>query len=1156
MAIHLDIFTRLDERGVRRDADKVEDTFDRAADRSGRAFGEKLAGGIERSVPRVQQSAQRMEKAVDKVADAVSRVRVEQARYDEVQKKSDATDRQKIERSEALAKAKRAEAAAVRAAMRAHEDDSNNISRMSTLNTSLSLMGKGTASLAIGAAVPALAVVSGAAVTAAGSLALLPGAAMAAAGAFGTLKIATLGFGDAMSSLRDPEKFSEALRSLSPNAQQAALSVQSLLPAFDRLKNASQDALFDGVSGQLQELSRTLMPTIEKMTTQLSSSFNEMFMGITDQLMSGPGQAAITNITTNISKAFDALAPAAAPFTQAMADIMSVGSDFLPDLARAATDAAFQFSSFINEAKQSGELKQWISEGLDALKEVGSLIVGLGKAVGSLAPVAKEVLPVLVDALEDISGLLREHPGLVWGVVGAFGAWKTIQGVAALTTSLQTISTLLGVGLPAAATTGATGITAALAKVSVPTWLTFLTKWGGAMGVGLQSDVKDSTEVGLPEVKYDDQGRPYLPGSRFDPSKPQPNTWDPNAVVPGGGNGPHGPTGRRLVGPGAPFTLTQPAEPGMWWPGYGKSGQRGGGFFSTDTGGGAGGPKLPDAPVLPYSPPLSTAPTAALASAENSLYDAQFKVEEKKARLNQLEASNAATANDIQDARNDVARAEQDRHEAEMRLNEARQTATQKGIKQLNGMADQLGDIGAKLDQDFGLSKGLPGLAENLFKFVANLAAAPLLGQLGAISAMNPSQGGYGALGILGAQGAFGPQYTGLPQQSVYGYAASAMGPAAVGNPNVASMMALAQSASGKTAYAPASDLVNGLADCSGSISDLVEMLRSGQTTPGRLFTTANFGSDAEAAKVGALPGFQPGALNVGVTPYGPGAHMAATLPNGVNFEGGGGTGGGAQYGGSAAGALDRQFQKQYYFPLGPTAGPAASASPTTVTPADIYGPANTNPGLNNPGSPGWGTPGIPSTILPGGGGQGPVLGANPMGPGVGAAAGTPLGGLPPVNGSGGGGVGISGDGAIGMAMQAGGMALDMMAPGAGQAAQTGMKLINRAIEFGSQAAGIGVSGLMETLLPTGGSQLANSSWFTKIAGGIAGAGMALPNTAGQSAAAMAGKPDQSPVDPAAGGAGGNTYQTTINAGADRSGAGIARDWDYHMRTQGAAPGM
>lgn len=71
------------------------------------------------------------------------------------------------------------------------------------------------------------------------------------------------------------------------------------------------------------------------------------------------------------------------------------------------------------------------------------------------------------------------------------------------------------------------------------------------------------------------------------------------------------------------------------------------------------------------------------------------------------------------------------------------------------------------------------------------------------------------------------------------------------------------------------------------------------------------------------------------------------------------------------------------------------------------------------------------------------------------------------------------------------------MAPGAGQAAQVGIKLANRAIQYGAQVAGIGASGLMETFLPRGGSKLANKSWLTKIAGGIAGARPAIPNLAG-----------------------------------------------------------
>ena len=33
-----------------------------------------------------------------------------------------------------------------------------------------------------------------------------------------------------------------------------------------------------------------------------------------------------------------------------------------------------------------------------------------------------------------------------------------------------------------------------------------------------------------------------------------------------------------------------------------------------------------------------------------------------------------------------------------------------------------MGEIGAKLDDDLGISKGLSGIAENLIKFVADLA--------------------------------------------------------------------------------------------------------------------------------------------------------------------------------------------------------------------------------------------------------------------------------------------------------------------------------------------------------------------------------------------------------------------------------------------------
>jgi len=126
------------------------------------------------------------------------------------------------------------------------------------------------------------------------------------------------------------------------------------------------------------------------------------------------------------------------------------------------------------------------------------------------------------------------------------------------------------------------------------------------------------------------------------------------------------------------------------------------------------------------------------------------------------------------------------------------------------------------------------------------------------------------------------------------------------------------------------------------------------------------------------------------------------------------------------------------------------------------------------------------------------------------------------------------------------------MAPGAGQAAQVGIKLANRAIQYGAQVAGIGASGLMETFLPTGGSQLASNSWLTKIAGGIAGARPAIPNLAG-GAGAQAMQPGQ-------GKEGGNQGETgagqTNNITINQASAHPANDVTHALGVQYSNPAM
>lgn len=117
------------------------------------------------------------------------------------------------------------------------------------------------------------------------------------------------------------------------------------------------------------------------------------------------------------------------------------------------------------------------------------------------------------------------------------------------------------------------------------------------------------------------------------------------------------------------------------------------------------------------------------------------------------------------------------------------------------------------------------------------------------------------------------------------------------------------------------------------------------------------------------------------------------------------------------------------------------------------------------------------------------------------------------------GGEGFSGLGGLAMDAIMGATApLDaVMGPGASQAAQMGIQLLNRTAGYVGQLAGIGVGGLLETFLPHGSSVAdPNKSWLGRIATGFAGAKPALPNMSGDQQSMSSPAPPQTPEEAAA----------------------------------------
>lgn len=198
-------------------------------------------------------------------------------------------------------------------------------------------------------------------------------------------------------------------------------------------------------------------------------------------------------------------------------------------------------------------------------------------------------------------------------------------------------------------------------------------------------------------------------------------------------------------------------------------------------------------------------------------------------------------------------------------------------------------------------------------------------------------------------------------------------------------LIAFAQQASGGAYQWGASDLASGLSDCSGAVSDLVELITKGRPDAGRMFYTGNA---AEVLRgLGAVPGAVPGALQIGWDQ----GHMAATLPNGMPFESGGQTGQGATYGPGARGA--DQFSQIMSLPV--TGGLAGMYSGLSATANPALGGAGVTPVYvtNWPGQ-GAGMPPGADQILGGLTSGASEAAGNVIGDTMGAAAGEVIPGL------------------------------------------------------------------------------------------------------------------------------------------------------------------
>jgi hypothetical protein len=770
MPIIIDIYAKLHERSLKRDTDKLE----REAQKTGLRAGKKLGDSIEQGMGK---SSLRSEKAMDRLAGTMAKVKREQEELNRMMKDGESNSRRLITQQERLNSAYQKQQDAIRSLGRAMRDSSSNAQQaegtisglrkqIQNLGTSAFLTTRGLGTLAVIPLIPAMVELGHVVVGATKSIALLPAVASTAAAGMGTLALATSGFADTIKDIRDPEKFAAAIQGLAPSAQQAALSIQNLLPEFDKLKAATQEAFFKGIGEEIHNLANQYLPTIQNMTTSIATSFNNMMKGVGAQLMTTETQGAIQNLTTNISTFFDRITPAAGKLADAFFNIASTGSDFLPGFAENIAKAASDFANFINQAQQSGQLKQWIQEGIDS--------------VAALADVLKDVTVLIYETFgTDTEYSIRRMKATMEEVVNTLKILIITFDLATGHTASLVNETKKLDGWPGKFRDALMDIPEAFATVGNVVigffdriaerltnvingplkWISSIAERLGLGDPNLHVS-NDLLNARIPVGDWAGGGRPNTVLGGLAEAAGQ------NRVLGGLAEAGLGPYRERDVPPKPPEKgqkppLNIPRE--LFSLENIPLGAFGGSEFAAGTGPGmAPGPGPGPGGIGPWMMKPGEYPGAPgeigryetdqgkIYDAETRLYNAQGSVEEARLRVLELRADGNSDQNDIETAQRNVVERERAYIAATRELAEAQQGTWKKMEKNANTFADGMQKVGIALDEDFGISEGLPGIAENLVKFLAGLAAAPVIGKLTGITASLGTAGtGSGLLGML-----------------------------------------------------------------------------------------------------------------------------------------------------------------------------------------------------------------------------------------------------------------------------------------------------------------------------------------------------------------------------------------------------------------------
>lgn len=209
-------------------------------------------------------------------------------------------------------------------------------------------------------------------------------------------------------------KLDQAMAKLSPNAKQLVNDVRAIGPAWSEARRASQDALTEMTGPAVTRLAEQQLPNVRDGMVGINSAINSGLRGSIAALSSDQNKVDFKITLDRTTQAFQNAARGSEAWTTALTKLVTVGSEFLPQLGDAIANAGERFNALIQRTAADGSLKKWMQDGVDTGKTLASIALNVGSSIRSVFRAAGddgETLRKLDDLTERMARFLKSTEG-------------------------------------------------------------------------------------------------------------------------------------------------------------------------------------------------------------------------------------------------------------------------------------------------------------------------------------------------------------------------------------------------------------------------------------------------------------------------------------------------------------------------------------------------------------------------------------------------------------------------------------------------------------------------------------------------------------------------------------------------------------------------